>query len=60
MKKEEITELLKILQCPISGGNLSYNEDKKMFYSASAKVFYPVKNGIPIILESAAIKEDTL
>lgn len=58
MKKEEIIELLKILQCPISGGELTYVQEKNMFYSASAKVFFPIQDCIPVLLESASIKEE--
>ncbi len=57
MKKEEIIELLKVLQCPISGGDLTYIEEKNMFYSAKARVFYPIEDGIPMLLESSSIKE---
>ena len=60
MKKEEIIELLKVLQCPISQGELTYNEEKHMLYSPGAKVFFPIEDGIPVLLESASIKEDEI
>ncbi len=58
MKKEAIIELIKVLQCPISGGELTYLKEKNMFYSASAKVFFPIEDGIPVLLESASIKAE--
>lgn len=58
MKKEEIIELLKVLQCPISKGELSYEQEKHMLYSKEANVFFPIENGIPILLESASIKAE--
>ncbi|MDR2007642.1 MAG: Trm112 family protein [Alphaproteobacteria bacterium] len=57
MQKDEILELLKIAQCPISGGELVYNAEKHMLYSPKAKVFFPIDNGIPMLLRSSAVAE---
>ncbi len=57
MTSEQIQDLLKILQCPVTGGSLIYNEEKNMFYSEQAKLYYPIKDGIVILLEEDAIAE---
>lgn len=50
------TELLNIIVCPISGGQLEYNIEKSLLISKQAGVAYPIINGIPILLEAEAIK----
>ncbi|MDR0483885.1 MAG: Trm112 family protein [Alphaproteobacteria bacterium] len=57
MQKKELIKLTEILQCPISGGELTYDEKKNMFYSPKAKVFFPIENGIPMLLKSSSIAE---
>ena len=49
-------ELLKILVCPVTKGPLIYDKDKKELISKSAKLAYPIKDGIPILLEDEARK----
>ena len=46
--------LLKILVCPVTKGPLVYEKKKNELISKSAKLAYPIKNGIPILLESEA------
>jgi uncharacterized protein YbaR (Trm112 family) len=48
--------LLKILVCPVTKGPLVYEKNKNELISKSAKLAYPIKNGIPILLESEARK----
>ena len=48
--------LLKILVCPLTKGPLVYEKKKNELISKSAKLAYPIKNGIPILLESEARK----
>ena len=48
--------LLKILVCPVTKGPLVYEKRKHELISKSAKLAYPIKNGIPILLESEARK----
>tara|TARA_B100000035_G_scaffold315484_1_gene336979 strand:- start:35738 stop:35917 length:180 start_codon:yes stop_codon:yes gene_type:complete len=48
--------LLKILVCPVTKGPLVYEKKKHELISKSAKLAYPIKNGIPILLESEARK----
>ena len=49
-------ELLKILVCPVTKGPLVYDKEKKELISKSAKLAYPIKDGIPILLEDEARK----
>mgnify|MGYP000562332363 FL=1 len=49
-------ELLKILVCPVTKGPLVHDKDKKELISKSAKLAYPIKDGIPILLEDEARK----
>ena len=44
-------ELLKILVCPVTKGQLVYDKEKKELISKSAKLAYPIKDDIPILLE---------
>ena len=49
-------ELLKILVCPVTKGPLVYDKDKNELISKSAKLAYPIKDDIPILLEDEAKK----
>jgi len=49
-------ELLKILVCPVTKVPLVYDKDKKELISKSAKLAYPIKDDIPILLEDEARK----
>ncbi|MFM8490911.1 MAG: Trm112 family protein [Candidatus Methylopumilus sp.] len=46
--------LLKILVCPVTKGSLIYKKDQNELISKSAKLAYPIRDGIPILLESEA------
>jgi uncharacterized protein YbaR (Trm112 family) len=48
------TRLLELLVCPITKGPLEYNREKKELLSRSARLAYPVRDGIPILLETEA------
>lgn len=48
--------ILKILVCPITKGPLVFDKKKNELISKSAKLAYPIKKGIPILLESEARK----
>ena len=48
--------LLKIIVCPVTKGPLVFDKKKNELISKSAKLAYPIKNGIPILLESEARK----
>jgi uncharacterized protein YbaR (Trm112 family) len=42
--------LLEILVCPQSRGPLRYDRDKQELISAQARLAYPVREGVPILL----------
>lgn len=50
MKKE----LLNVLVCPVSKGPLIYDDEKKELISLSVRLAYPVRNGVPVMLEEEA------
>lgn len=48
------TKLLELLVCPVTKGPLEYNHEKQELMSRSARLAYPVRDGIPILLENEA------
>jgi uncharacterized protein YbaR (Trm112 family) len=50
------TKLLQILVCPITKGPLTYNKSTNELISKSARLAYPIKDGIPVMLEDEARK----
>ena len=51
-------KLLQILVCPVTKGPLIYNKAKNELISKSARLAYPIKVGIPVMLEDEARKLD--
>ena len=47
-------KLLELLVCPVTKGPLTYDRDKQELVSRSARLAYPVRDGIPILLENEA------
>ena len=47
-------KLLALLVCPVTKGPLDYDRDKGELISRSARLAYPVRDGIPIMLEGEA------
>jgi uncharacterized protein YbaR (Trm112 family) len=47
-------KLLEILVCPLTKGPLEYDREKNELISKSAKLAYPVRDGIPIMLVDEA------
>jgi hypothetical protein len=47
-------KLLEILVCPLTKGPLEYDADKQELISRSAKLAYPIRDGIPIMLPEEA------
>ena len=43
-------KMLSVLVCPKTGGPLSFDSDKKELVSKSAKLAFPVREGVPILL----------
>lgn len=48
------TKLLELLVCPVTKGSLEMSRDKKELISRSARLAYPVRDGIPVMLENEA------
>lgn len=48
--------LLEILVCPVTKGPLTYDRDKGELISRSAKLAYPIRDGVPIMLPDEARK----
>lgn len=47
-------KLLELLVCPITKGPLRFDKERQELISHSARLAYPVRDGIPILLESEA------
>jgi uncharacterized protein YbaR (Trm112 family) len=47
-------KLLQILVCPVTKGSLIYNKATNELISKSARLAYPIKDGIPVMLEDEA------
>ena len=61
--KKEIgvnTNLIRLLVCPVSGGALYFDKGKEYLISRTAKLKFPVRDGVPILLaaESKPISSD--
>ena len=48
------TKLLELLVCPVTKGPLTFNREAQELVSKSARLAYPVRDGIPILLENEA------
>lgn len=48
------TKLLELLVCPVTKGPLEMNRDTQELVSRSARLAYPVRDGIPVLLENEA------
>ena len=46
--------LLEILVCPVTRGPLEYDREKGELISRSAKLAYPIRDGVPIMLPEEA------
>ncbi|MFA5488572.1 MAG: Trm112 family protein [Candidimonas sp.] len=53
------SRLLEILVCPVTKGALRYDRERQELISQSAKLAYPVRDGIPILLPEQARRLDT-
>jgi uncharacterized protein len=47
-------KLLEILVCPVTKGALVYDKKNQELISKSARLAYPIKDGIPVMLEDEA------
>ena len=48
------TKLLELLVCPVTKGPLVYDREKQELVSRSARLAYPVRDGIAVLLENEA------
>ena len=51
-------KLLELLVCPVTKTTLEYDADARELISRSAKLAYPIRNGIPIMLPDEARQLD--
>lgn len=51
-------KLLDLLVCPLSKGRLSYDREYNELVSEKARLAYPIRDGIPIMLVSEARRLD--
>jgi uncharacterized protein YbaR (Trm112 family) len=47
-------KLLEILVCPVTKGPLVHDREKQELVSVSARLAYPIRDGIPVMLEDEA------
>ncbi|MEY2661568.1 MAG: hypothetical protein RLZZ123_2740 [Pseudomonadota bacterium] len=47
-------KLLELLVCPVTKGPLRYHPQSQELVSRSARLAYPVRDGVPVLLESEA------
>ena len=50
------SKLLEILVCPLTKHTLEYDAERQELISRSAKLAYPIRDGIPIMLPEEARK----
>ena len=48
------TKLLELLVCPVTKGPLDLDRERQELLSRSARLAYPIRNGIPVLLENEA------
>ncbi len=47
-------KFLELLVCPVTKGPLTFDRDRQELVSRSARLAYPVRDGMPILLENEA------
>jgi uncharacterized protein YbaR (Trm112 family) len=47
-------KLLELLVCPVTKGHLDFNRERQELISRSARLAYPIRDGIPVLLEDEA------
>lgn len=48
------TQLTQLLVCPVTKGPLTLDRERQEWLSRSARLAYPIRDGIPILLEHEA------
>jgi uncharacterized protein len=51
-------KMLELLVCPVSKGRLIFDRENNELVSEKARLAYPIRDGIPIMLESEARRLD--
>ena len=51
-------KLLEILVCPLTKGSLRFDQEAQELISDTAKLAYPIRDGIPIMLVEEARRLD--
>ena len=46
--------LLEVLVCPVTRGKLDYDRERQELVSKGAKLAYPIRDGVPIMLPEDA------
>lgn len=54
MTQQVDPKLLEILVCPLTKGPLRYDAEKQELISDGAKLAYPIREGIPVMLVDEA------
>jgi uncharacterized protein YbaR (Trm112 family) len=54
MMKTMDTQLIELLVCPVTKGPLMLDRERQEWLSRSARLAYPIRDGIPILLEHEA------
>ncbi|OLP42702.1 MULTISPECIES: Trm112 family protein [Rhizobium/Agrobacterium group] len=49
-------KMLELLVCPLTNGRLTLDRERNELVSERAKLAYPIRDGIPIMLDSEARK----
>jgi hypothetical protein len=49
-------KLLELLVCPVTKGALVYDRARQELVSKTARLAYPIRDGIPVMLEEEARK----
>lgn len=52
------SKLLELLYCPVSQTRLEYDLENQVLISNAAKLVFPIRDGIPVMLESEATPLD--
>ena len=47
-------KLLELLVCPVTKGHLDLDRSRQELISRSARLAYPIRDGIPVLLEEEA------
>ncbi|MCG8447018.1 MAG: Trm112 family protein [Hyphomicrobiales bacterium] len=55
-EKKVDPKLLEFLVCPVTKTTLEYDAEKQELISRAARLAYPIREGIPIMLEEEARK----